>query len=555
MLKGSDGRGQMKQVSFAIAVFIFVSTTGRCVNFTVSNNSDAGAGSLRQAITDANLAGGGTITFSGVSGTIALESSLPMLVTNTFILGPGVNELTVSAVWSLTLANELESMLTNALGSTTYIRGLRLTGKGAIVRNFGRLTLNECAVNDGSLGAIDNAGSMYLQNCVVANNRGNPSRKGAGIYNAGDLSMDDCTVSGNHAMSNEGGGIYNAGTMDLSRCLIYDNLTTFGSGSGIYNSGTARLNACTVARNDARDGSGGSIFNSSGTVILRHCSITNNTSITGGGIWNRGWVEAFGCVFSGNRATYSGGPTPGGAIYNDPKGTVLIENTTISRNSSLHLGGGIMNHGRLVAMNSTIASNAASGTGPVRGGGIWNAGTVHSKNSIFAGNTAAQGPDFYGTLFSDGFNLIQNTNDCAIAGVSTGNLTGVDPLLGSLQDNGGPTWTHALLSGSPAIENGSNYGAPSTDQRGVPRPQGLNVDIGAFEFQPAQPMFVAITVQSPTNAWLQSWSGPGASHTLETSTNLTQWLSVTNFNAHPNGLWEFNDTKLKDHPTRFYRVK
>src|SRR5688572_13815734 len=98
MLKGSDGRGQMKQISFAIAVFIFVSTTGRCVNFTVSNNSDAGAGSLRQAIIDANLAGGGTITFSGVSGTIALESSLPMLVTNTFILGPGVNELTVSAV-------------------------------------------------------------------------------------------------------------------------------------------------------------------------------------------------------------------------------------------------------------------------------------------------------------------------------------------------------------------------------------------------------------------------------------------------------------------------
>jgi len=549
----------MKQASFVIAVIIFVSITGRCANFTVSNNSDAGAGSLRQAIIGANLAGGGTITFSGVSGTIALESSLPLLVTNTIILGPGVNELTVSAARSPALTNELASMLTNALGSTAYIRGLKLTAKGAIVRNFGRLTLNECAVSDGSLGGIDNAGSMYLQNCVVANNRGNPSRKGAGILNSGDLSMDDCTVSGNHTSSSDGGGIYNTGTMDLSRCAILTNTTVFGDGCGIYNSGTARLNVCTVARNSFGGAAlGGGILNSSGTMILRHCSITNNTSIEGGGIWNRGWLEAFGCLFYANRATYSQGPQPGGAIYNHPAGTVLIENTTISRNSSLDLGGGVMNHGMLVALNCTIASNlviTSYGSGQA-GGGIWNAGTVHSKNSIFAGNSAAAyGPDFYGTLFSDGFNLIQNTNDCAIVGVTTGNLTGADPLLGGLQDNGGPTWTHALLSGSPAIENGSNYGAPSTDQRGVARPQGLNVDIGAFEFQPDQPMLVAITAQSPTNVWMQSWSRPGASHTLEASTNLTQWLRVADFNADPNGLWEFNDAELKDRPTRFYRVK
>jgi hypothetical protein len=545
----------MRQVFFAIAVFIVVSTTGRCVNFTVNNNSDAGAGSLRQAIIDASLAGGGTITFSGVSGTIALQSSLPLLVTNTIILGPGVNELTVSAASA--------PVLTNALGSTAYIRGLRLTSIGGVVYNLGRLTLNECVVSDGNNpegpgAGIYNAGSMHLQNCAVANNRGGPGCKGAGIYNSGDLSMDDCTVSGNRTYSDAGGGIYNTGTMDLNRCLISTNSATFGAGFGIYNSGTARLNTCTVAGNFYTGaGSGGGLFNSSGTMVLRNCSVTNNTSTRGGGIWNSGWVEAFGCVFSGNRADYSSGPTPGGAIYNDPKGTVLIENTTISRNSSLDLGGGIMNHGTLVAMNSTIASNFAvrSGGSAQAGGGIWNAGTVHSKNSIFAGNSAAQGPDFYGTLYSDGFNLIQDTKDCAIVGVRTGNLTDVHPSLGALQDNGGPTWTHALLSGSPAIENGSNYGAPSTDQRGVPRPQGLNVDIGAFEFQPDQPMFLAITAQSYTNVWMQSWSRPGASHTLEASTNLTQWLRVTDFNADPNGLWEFNDAKLKDRPTRFYRVK
>src|SRR5204862_7357408 len=126
----------------------------------------------------------------------------------------------------------------------------------------------------------------------------------------------------------------------------------FGVCCGIYNSGTARLTACTVARNSfSGAASGGGIFNSSGTVILRHCSITNNTSIEGGGIWNSGWVEAFGCLFYANRATYSDGPTPGGAIYNEPTGTVLIENTTISRNSALDVGGGIMNYGTLVALN------------------------------------------------------------------------------------------------------------------------------------------------------------------------------------------------------------
>src|SRR5437762_1787715 len=171
-------QGKMKQVSFAIAVFIIVSTTGRCVNFTVSNNSDAGAGSLRQAIIDANLAGGGTITFSDVSGTIVLASTLPALLTNTIILGPGADQLTVFNAYYPTNfgATSGMSVLTNAPGSMAEVWGLRLTGRNGTVRNFGRLTLNNCVVSDGhgelSGGGIHNEGSMYLSNCVVANNGG-----------------------------------------------------------------------------------------------------------------------------------------------------------------------------------------------------------------------------------------------------------------------------------------------------------------------------------------------------------------------------------------------
>jgi len=93
------------------------------------------------------------------------------------------------------------------------------------------------------------------------------------------------------------------------------------------------------------------------------------------------------------------------------------------------------------------------------------------------------GPSFFGMLTSQGFNLIQDVSGCTILGDSTGNLLGADPELGPLQNNGGPTYTHALLPGSPAIDAGTNVGAPRTDQRGVSRPQGASTDIGAFEFQ------------------------------------------------------------------------
>jgi hypothetical protein len=160
----------------------------------------------------------------------------------------------------------------------------------------------------------------------------------------------------------------------------------------------------------------------------------------------------------------------------------MLVNTTVSENHALDQGGGIMNLGTLWLLNCTIVSNAVFlSEGPGTGGGVCNSGTVYSKNTIFAGNTALTGPDFFGVLTSQGFNLIQDTSDCTLIGDTTGNLLGVDPLLGPLQDNGGPTYTHALLPGSPAINAGTNDGAPSTDQRGVSRPQGPSTDIGAFE--------------------------------------------------------------------------
>ena len=116
------------------------------------------------------------------------------------------------------------------------------------------------------------------------------------------------------------------------------------------------------------------------------------------------------------------------------------------------------------------------------GGGINNQfGTINFINSIIAANTGPTGPDCLGNLASEGHNLVQDTSGCTIAGDLTGNITGQAPLLGPLRDNGGPTFTHALLAGSPAIDAGDDSAAPATDQRGVARPQGPQSDIGAFE--------------------------------------------------------------------------
>ena len=213
---------------------------------------------------------------------------------------------------------------------------------------------------------------------------------------------------------------------------------------------------------------------------------------------------------TGNGIPDGSGATPGGnggGIYNS--GTLTISNSTISNNvtgdggdgatggGNGGNGGGIYNSGTLTISNSTISNNVtgdggvapSSGKGG-NGGGIYNVGTSNVKSSIIANNTLGTrgnpgGPDFFGTLTSYGYNLIENTSDYTINGDNNGNITGVDPKLGLLAYNGGPTMTHALLSGSPAINKGSctdiGGNIVRTDQRGYNRKAG-SCDIGAYEY-------------------------------------------------------------------------
>ena len=171
---------------------------------------------------------------------------------------------------------------------------------------------------------------------------------------------------------------------------------------------------------------------------------------------------------------------------------MTITNCTISGNSAVGItsldtgyGGGISNGGDLQITSSTIAHNSASGGNGAFGGGIYGSGPTRTDSSIIALNSAPIGPDFTGAggLESTGYNIIGNNADAVINSQPTDQIgtpaAPIDPLLGPLADNGGPTLTHALQSGSPAINRG-DPAAPPQDQRGYGR-VGVP-DVGAFEF-------------------------------------------------------------------------
>jgi hypothetical protein len=286
--------------------------------------------------------------------------------------------------------------------------------------------------------------------------------------------------------------LVDSAVVNISNLIIRDGNMGGGLGGGIYmgNSAVLFLNNCVVTNNSATRGGGGIWVNDSGTLHIINSTISNNTATNGdggGGIFISvsGTLNITGSTVSGNTATNGGG----GGIYNGVSGTLNATNITVSGNTASDLGGGILNNATATINSSTISGNTST-----NGGGIYNNFTATLNNSLIALNTGADGPDLLGRgsrgkPFSGNSNLIGNADGSEAFGPTTNQLgsTGnpINPLLGALQDNGGRTFTHALLAGSPAIDAGTT--ALATDQRGVSRPQngdglgGAQSDIGAFE--------------------------------------------------------------------------
>lgn len=267
-------------------------------------------------------------------------------------------------------------------------------------------------------------------------------------------------------------------------------------GGGIRNDGgTVTVTSSTFVANRASQG--GAIFNDGGAVVVTDSTFSGNRSTGGGGgaIFNAsGTLTVTGSTFSQNSAA-----ADAGGIYNN-SGALTVTNSTFSENSAPFLGGGILNTGStatLTVTNSTLSRNS-SGTGG-GGGGIANngGGTIVLRNTVVAHSPS--GGNCRGPISDGGGNLEYPGSACP--------GSDADPLLdpAGLQDNGGPTETIALTSGSPAVDVAVAASCPPTDQRGVARPQGAGCDSGAYERDVA-----AVPPPAPTVVLNTNDSGPGS---------------------------------------------
>jgi len=355
--------------------------------------------------------------------------------------------------------------ITLTSGQLLIDKRLTINGPGA-----NQLTVQRSASGTPAFRIFEIASEATLAGLTIANGN-NPEGGGGIVVRFPPVTIVDCVISGNSAPGSVGGGIFGplSSSVNITNSTISAN--SAAQGGGIYVSGSTST-----------------IFGP-GRLTMSNSTISGNVAADGGGLYNGG--------------------------------SATITNSTISANSA-SLGGGIKNQrtgfvdGVLTVTNCTLTGNSA-----VDGGGICtldNGGVSNSRNTIIASNTAANGPDVKGPLTSYGFNLIGNNSSATISPAQGSDQIGtsvspIDPLLGPLQDNGGPTLTHALLLGSPALDKGHFFGS-TADQRGFGRPKdipalanapgGDGADIGALEsaFASLANIATRLRVQTGDNAMI-----------------------------------------------------
>jgi hypothetical protein len=524
--------------AFAIAWALLVPTAVGARALTVDTTVDDGSltacddattndCSLRGAITAAN-ANPGADTVVLPSGTYTLT-----------IAGTGED---ANATGDLDVTDDLA--LQGADAATTIIQACAVVAPATTCQAVDRVL----DVDPGAKGITVTVSGVTLRNGFAPSN--NFDDGGGGVRNSGALTITDGIITANAVdptSSGSGGGIcHRAGTLTLVRSHVDGNQS--GSiaggifvGSGIGHPGSAPatlvVNDSSVSDNQAGDAGGGIYTGASNVagkplITVARSTIAGNVAATqdGGGIrMGRGTLTISDSTISGNSAANLGG----GVVFFDAGLGHVFANVTISGNQAAR-GGGLeffptVNGTPVPSLdNCTIADNVAHGvvnSTPAFGGGV--EANLSIANSIIARNVSdlGQGADCAGTLTSGGYNLIQDTQNCTITGDTTGDITGVDPNIGPLADNGGPTETRPLLTGSPAIDAGSpalagsgNGACEAADQRGVARPVGPRCDIDAFEGDSTGTTTTTSTTQTATT------TSPSSS---TTSTSTTAAPSTT----------------------------
>ena len=450
------------------------------------------------------LPNGVAVVGSGATGSCteaALNTALATGFPISFSCGPLPTTITLTSAKSITgnitiNGGSLVTLSTN--GATNHFN----------VQPGAHLTLNQISLNDGNVSSCGGSihvlgnGQLTLNKTSFSNNT--TSNKGGAvcIEATGSADIHFSTFTENRASG--GGGVYNDGLVNIDHSSFTANSATIHGGAiQFYSPGT--ISDTSFDRNTAGT-NGGAIDTTKPLSITRGVFTNNSAGVRGGAI--NVYLGNLTVIQSTFITNHSNGY--GGAIVNDA-GTLTVQTSEFTGNTAVSVGGGIRSNGATIVTNSTFSGNHADATG----GGIDNSesdgDTLALINTTLVSNTAGTSggnihlgsiPSVNVTLkntllasgtpnncnkavTSQGHNL-ESTNTCGLAAV--GDKVNTAPKIGALQFNGGPTRTYSLLSGSPAIDAGTNTGCPNIDQRGYFRPVDGNkdgsstCDIGAFEF-------------------------------------------------------------------------
>ena len=425
----------------ALCLPTLLGAPARAATFTVGNTGDSGAGSLRQALAAAAASADPSdvitfdpATFGTTPQTITLTTGELAVGKSVSLNGPGKDLLTVDGGRRLLTAPSRGGIRSAAVASSTARVFHVLAGTAQI----SGLTATDGFSGDIGAGVVVESGAaLTLSGARITNCLALTSGGGLYVQNGGSATLTDCEISGNTANGGRvagGGGIMNLGALVMTGSTLSGNRvgqsTLTGVGGGL---------ATMAPTNTA-------------TSTLTNCTLANNAAATGGGAFNAGVIAVVG----------GGGIVPTSA-------TTTLTDCTVTGNLARSEGGGLDQEAGVFTLQATLV----------------------------AGNASASDPDVFADVdafTSTGSNLIGVDDNQPLDGLAGGvnndqvgtSAAPINPQLGPLQDNGGPTPTVALLAASPAVDADFSLAPPARDQRGVSRPQGVRADIGAFELTQQQ---------------------------------------------------------------------
>jgi predicted outer membrane repeat protein len=363
--------------------------------FIVSNLSDSGAGSLRQAILDANASPGADVIEVTVAGAVNLLSALPQITGSVTIQGPGAGQFVVDggdAFRVLDIAG-VDVTLTGLTIQRGHVSGASPHGAG--IRSTGNLTLSHVEL---------------LSNTAQS--------QGGGVQVAGNLVITGSLFRSNHSTSGVGGALRSGSAAAIGDTFFLDN-SSWGDGGAVYALGSLVINDGHFQENRCLAGScdGGALFSFSQTTLNNTQFLSNTAQDQGGGAAAPGFLSVIGGQFAGNRATFG----TGGALF--AQNTAAVEGTMFTGNTARSSGGGIYALGALSVTGAAFYGNEST---LAAGGGLSVSGPVAISNTRFLHNLATEGGAIYHANLGTG--SIVNS---LLAGNQSARATGAAMLLAS----------------------------------------------------------------------------------------------------------------------------